>query len=163
MSPRRVPLFKWLVTFAALYVIGTVGFLLPTIGAHPTLPVLVVGIASAACIRWGRELWPAVFAAGALVDFSFGQPPVASVAVGLGDAGAAVFTAWFLKRGGFDNGFSRARDVPLFVIGAAIGAMFVPTLGLIGFYLSGDHAAASSPLRWIRWWSSTIAGVLLVG
>jgi PAS domain S-box-containing protein len=35
-------------------------------------------------------------------------------------------------------------------------------LGLLGFYLAGD-AAAADPLRWLRWWSNTMAGVLLVG
>jgi PAS domain S-box-containing protein len=163
MNPRHVLILKWLVTFAAVFVFGTVGFLLPSIGSHPTVPLLVGGISAAACIRWGRRMWPAVFAAGAAIDLSLGQPLIASLAVGMGSAGAAVFTAWFLERSGFDCGFGRARDVPLFVLAAAIGTMILPTLGLLGFFLAGDHTAATNPLRWIRWWSNNAAGVLLVG
>jgi PAS domain S-box-containing protein len=163
MNPRDVLILKWLVTFAAVFVFGTVGFLLPSIGPHPTVPLLGCGISAAACIRWGRQMWPAVFAAGAAIDLSLGQPVIASLGVGLGSAGAAVFMAWFLERSSFDCGFGRARDVPLFILATGIGTMIVPTLGLLGFFLSGDHTAGTSPLRWIRWWSNTTAGVLLVG
>jgi PAS domain S-box-containing protein len=107
-------------------------------------------------------MWPAVLAAGTGIDLWLNQPLVASLGVGMGAAGAAAYTAWILERRGFDPGFGRARDVPLFILAASIGTMIVPTLGLLGFFLAGDHAAAADPLRWIRWWSNTTAGVLLV-
>ena len=158
MSPQRLPLFKWLVTFAAVFTVGAVGLKLPSAGAHPTLPLLAGGIAAAACIRWGRRMWPAVLAAGVLIDTWTHQALIASVAVGVGAAGAAVFTAWILERRGFDSGFGRARDVPLFIAAAAIGTMIVPTLGLLGFRLAGDQAAATDLFRWIRWWSNIDRG-----
>jgi PAS domain S-box-containing protein len=136
--------------------------MLPSVGAHPTLPLLASGIAAAACIRWGRQMWPAVLAAGTGIDLWLNQPLIASLGVGMGAAGAAVFTAWLLERRGFDSGFGRARDVPLFILAASMGTMIVPTLGLLGFFLAGDHSAATDPLRWIRWWSNTTAGVLLI-
>jgi PAS domain S-box-containing protein len=163
MSPQRLPLSKWLATFAAAFTVGAVGFKLPSAGAHPTLPLLAGGIAAAACIRWGRRMWPAVLAAGTLTDIWTHQALIASVGVGVGAAGAAVFTAWFLERCGFDSDFGRARDVPLFIAAAAIGTMILPTVGLLGFRLAGDQAAASDPLRWMRWWSNSTAGLLLVG
>src|SRR5580692_1472417 len=163
MSPQRLPLFKWLATFAAVFTVGALGLKLPSTGAHPTLPLLAGGIAAAACIRWGRRMWPAVLAAGVLTDIWTHQPLIASVGVGVGAAGAAVFTAWTLERRGFDSGFGRARDVPLFIAAAAIGTMILPTVGLLGFRLAGDLAAASQPFRWIRWWSNSTAGLLLVG
>jgi PAS domain S-box-containing protein len=162
MSPQPLPMLKWLVTFAAVFTAGAVGSMLPSIGAQPTLPLLAGGIAAAACIRWGRRMWPAVLAAGIGVDLWTHHTLTASVGVGVARAGAALLTAWILERRGFDSGFGRARDVPLFIAAAAIGTMIAPTLGLLGFRLSGDQAAMDS-LRWIRWWSNSTAGVLLIG
>ena len=163
MRVSQWPWLKWLVTFAAVFMVGAVGFMLPSVGAHPTLPLLAGGIAAAACIRWGRRMWPAVLAAGVGIDLWTHQALIACVGVGVGAAGAAVFTAWILERRGFDCGFGRARDVPLFIAAAAMGTMILPTVGLLGFRLAGDLAAATDPLRWIRWWSNSTAGLLLVG
>jgi PAS domain S-box-containing protein len=163
MSPQPAPYRRWLFTFVAIFTAGAVGFMLPRVGAHPTLPLLGSGIAVAACVRWGRRMWPAVLAAGIGIDLWTHKPLIASLGVGLGVAGSAVFTAWLLERRGFDAGFGRARDAPLFILAAAFGTVIVPTLGLLGFRLAGDQAAVTDPLRWLRWWSNTTAGVLLVG
>ncbi|HXC11162.1 MAG TPA: PAS domain S-box protein [Steroidobacteraceae bacterium] len=163
MRAKPLPVLKWSVTFAAMFSAGAIGFALPSVGAHPTLPLFGTGIAVAACIRWGRRMWPSVLAAGAGIDLWTHLPFVASLGVGLGATGCAVFTTWFLDRRGFDAGFGRARDVPLFILAVCLGTMIVPTLGLIGFRLAGDATAFMDPLRWIRWWSNTTAGVLMVG
>jgi PAS domain S-box-containing protein len=107
-------------------------------------------------------MWPAILAASIGTDLWTHQPLIASIFVGLGAVGAAVATASLLESRGFDAGFARARDVPLFILAATIGMAIVPTLGLLGFHLAGDPAAAD-PVRWLRWWSNTTAGVLLVG
>jgi PAS domain S-box-containing protein len=163
MNPRPVPAFRWLVTFAAVFTAGTVGFMLPSIGVHPTVPPLAGGIAAAACIRWGRQMWPAVFAASIGFHWWTHQALIGSLGVDVGAAMGAVFIAWLLERRGFDAGFARARDVPLFILAAAVGSTIVPTLGLLGFRLAGDHAALADSLRWVRWWGNTTAGVLLAG
>jgi PAS domain S-box-containing protein len=163
MSGHKAPALKWLITFAAIFTAGAVGFMLPSVSAHPTLPLLAGGIAAAACIRWGRQMWPAVLAAGVGLDLWLHQPLIASLGAGLGAAGAAVVTAWILERRGFDTGFGRARDVPLFLLAAAVGTMILPTVGLFGFFLAGQHVSVTHPARWIGWWSNTTAGVLLVG
>ena len=162
MNPQSLPVLRWFFTFASMFTAGAVGFMLPSAGAHPTLPLLTGGIAVAACVRWGRQMWPAVLVAGMGIDLWMHQGPGASLFVGLGAAGGAVSTAWILERRGFDRNFGRARDVPLFILAAAIGTMIVPTLGLLGFRIAGDMAAIDV-FRWLRWWSNTTAGVLLVG
>ncbi len=161
-AAQPIPILKWLAIFAAVFTSGAVGLILPSVGAYPTLPLLAGGISAAACIRWGRRMWPAVFAAGVAIDLWTHHTLIASLSVGAGASAAAVFTAWFLETGGFDADFRRARDVPLFILAAAIGTMLTPTFGLLGFWLSGDHGAADI-LRWVRWWSNAAAGVLLAG
>src|ERR1700683_1894996 len=163
MRAKPLPVLKWFVTFAAIFSPGAIGFALPRGGAHPTLPLFGTGIAVAACIRWGRRMWPSVLAAGAAVDLWTHLSFVASLGVGLGAAGCARFAAWFLEKLGFNSDFGRARDVPLFILAVCLGTIIVPTLGLLGFRLAGDAAALSDPLRWLRWWSNTTAGALMVG
>jgi PAS domain S-box-containing protein len=162
MSAHPASVLKCLATFAGVFTAGAVGFILPSVGAHPTLPLLASGIAAAACIRWGRGMWPAVLAAGVGIDLWMHQRLIPSLGVGIGAAGAALLTAWLLERRGFDSGFGRARDVPLFILAACLGTMLVPSVGLAGFFLAGQ-AVTIDPLRWLRWWSNSTAGVLLVG
>jgi len=111
------------ITFMAIFAAGATGLMLPSVGVHPTLPLLTSGIAVAACIRWGRHMWPAILVAGVGIDLWMHQPPIASLAVGMGVAGGATLTAWLLERRGFDAGFGRARDVPLFISTVALGTM----------------------------------------
>ena len=97
MNSQSLPVFRWFLTFASMFTAGAVGFMLPSAGAHPTLPLLTGGIAVAACIRWGRQMWPAVLAAGMGIDLWMHQAPGASLFVGLGAAGGALCTAWILE------------------------------------------------------------------
>jgi len=163
MQAESLPLLRMLITFVAVFAAGAGGLMLPSAGAHPTLPLLTSGIAVAACVRWTRRMWPAIFAAAVGTDLWIHQTLFASLGVGLGVAGGATLTAWILERRGFDSDFGRARDVPLFIAAAALGTMLVPALGLVGFRLAGDLSAMSDPLRWVRWWSNTTAGVMLIG
>jgi len=149
--------------FAAVFFFGTLAFALPSMGSRLSLPILPSGIAVAAAYRWGRRVWPAIFAAGMAIDLSHGQPWVTSAGVGVGLAGGACLCAWFLERGGFDPGFVRARDVPLFILAAAFGMTLAPTFGLLGFYFGGGTGSAPEVTYWLRWWSNAATGVLLVG
>jgi PAS domain S-box-containing protein len=163
MSPRSLPIGKWLLTFAAVFSVGALGFGLPSLGAHLTLPLLPCGVAVAACIRWGRRMWPSAFAAGIGIDLWTDQSAAAALGVGIGLGGSAALTAWLLERRGLDPNFSRAQDVPMFILAAAAGMVLIPTFGLLGIYLAGDPHGVVDPLHWVRWWSNSIAGVLLVG
>ena len=159
----KVPIAKWLIAFVCIFAAGYIGFSLPSMGARLALPLLPSGIAIAVNYRWGRRMWSAVFAAGAAIDLSAGEPLLAGIGVGTGLAGGAALTAWLLERYRFDPSFSRARDVPLFIAAAALGMLLAPTFGMAGHFLAGNTLLAFSPVRWIRWWSNTTAGAILLG
>jgi PAS domain S-box-containing protein len=151
---------------------GLVGFILPIFGAHFNLPLLPSGIAVAACCRWGRRMWPFIFAAVAAVDFwhlhilvgslGLGAGVIEAFAVGAGLAGGGVLAAWLLERNGFNTSFARARDVPLFILSAAAGMTLMPAFGYLGFMLAGQPSGLSWE-NWFSWWSNITAGVLVVG
>lgn len=155
---------RWLITAASMYATGLAGFALPNWGAHFPLPILPGGIAAAATYRWGRRMWSAVFIAGAAIQFSVsrGHPVLPSLIVGTGLAIGALVVTWLLDRNLFDPGFTRPKDVLIFVFAAIAGMTLVPTVGLAGFIATGHHYDSIFPL-WVRWWSNTQMGVLLLG
>jgi PAS domain S-box-containing protein len=149
--------------FASIFAIGAIGFSLPSIGGRLTLSLLPSGIAVAATFRFGRRVWPAVFLAGVAIELWIPQPSWAAIGVGIGLAGSACFSAWLLERFRFDSSFSRAKDVPLFILAVAAGMVLAPASGLLGFYLAGFREFAMDPTHWVRWWSNSTTGALLLG
>jgi PAS domain S-box-containing protein len=160
INPKTV---RFLIIFASVFLAGAVAFTLPRIGGRLAVPLLPSGIALALIYRWGRALWPAVFAAGLAIDLCFGQPILASIGVGTGLASGTWLAVRLMERGGFDESFSRAKDVPLFLLAVAIGMTLAPTFGLIGFYFSGATSFAITPINWVRWWNNAASGAFLVG
>jgi PAS domain S-box-containing protein len=100
--------------------------------------------------------------AGIAIDLSAHTPLVVAMGVGVGLAAGAAVTCWILERANFDHGFRRARDVPLFVIAAALGMTLAPTCAFLGFLLTDMSGTMLSTVRWVRWWGDVTAGVLLV-
>jgi PAS domain S-box-containing protein len=151
-----------LLTFALIFATGALGYALPHVGSRVSLLLLPSGLAVAALFRWGWRTWPALFAGGVAIELSAHQPIVAAIGVGIGLAGGSALTVWILTRRNFDPDFSHDNDVPLFIAAAAAGMALMPTLGYLGYALSGITAKASNPVNWIRWWVNAAAGVLLV-
>ncbi len=162
LRSSETPVLRWLAAFALIFATGALGFALPSFGSRLPLLLLPSGFAVAAMYRWGWRMWSAVFAAGAAIELSAHSSLVGALGVGIGLAGGAALTAWILVRRRFDPSFSRARDVPLFILAAAIGMTLAPAFGFLGFYLAGSTAAASNPFAWFRWWSDTTAGAIVV-
>jgi PAS domain S-box-containing protein len=163
MALRPLPIREWLVTFLALIGVGLTTLVSQRLAMNLTLPLLPGGIAVAASIRWGRRMWPAIFLGRALTELGLDQPMLHALGVGAGGALGSALTAWILEKRGFDSSFGHARDVALFIIAGAIGMTLAPTLGLLGSVLAHDLSEEIDSLHWIRWWSNSTAGVLVVG
>lgn len=155
--------FRLLVVFACIFAVGVLGFSLPRIGATLTLSYLPNGFAVAATYRFGRRVWPAVFMAGLAINLCISQPLASAIGVGIGLASGAWLSAWLLERSGFDSDFSRAKDVPLFILAVAVGMTLAPLFSFPGYYLSGMQEFATDPSHWVRWWGNATSGALLVG
>src|SRR6202451_3314750 len=155
------------IVFASIFIVGVIDFKLPRLGGRLSLLLLPSGIAFAAAFRWGRRMWPAVFAAGMAIELWLHHTFPEAIGVGVGLAGAAWLTAWVMEPGGFDSNFSRAKDVPLFIVAAVIGMTMAPTFGLAGEYFGGVKSFATATpwdfwIDWIGWWSNTTSGVFLI-
>src|ERR1700722_7779823 len=127
---------------------------------------LLVFLSILAVARFGRRVWPTVLLAGFAIVFWGSEqhvPLLVCIGVGIGLASGAWASAWLLERSGFDAGFSRAKDVPLFILGVAAGMALGPLFALSGYYLSGKKDFATDPTHWVRWWGNATAGALLLG
>ena len=161
--PSRLPLLlQGLLLFAATYVTGFVGFALPHWGARLALPLLPSGVAVGALVRFGRGLWPAVFAAELAIELGNGTAVLQSLLVAGGLPLGAWLTARTLERHDFDPLFRRARDVPLFLVASAIGMALFATIGILGLRIDSTLPDDGTLVDWLRWWSNTTTGVLLV-
>ncbi len=161
-TPLKVTVTRWLLVFAVTTASGLLGFMLPSLGARLTLPLLPSGIAAAATTRWGRGMWPAVFAAATCINLSLGRPWLTDVFVGAGLAGGACVTSWLLEHYHFDPNFTRSRDVLVFLLAAALGMTLAPSLGMLGYAIAISPSMPLLPINWLRWWSNVTAGVLLL-
>jgi PAS domain S-box-containing protein len=165
LDPDRVSTkaLRLLLVFVSIFAVAAIGFTLRRYGGSLTLSYLPNGIAVAVTYRFGRRVWPAVFLAGFAIVRWTHDPLAAAIGVGMGLASGAWASAWLLERSGFDPGFSRAKDVPLFILAIGTGMTLAPLFSLSGYYLSGMKEFATDPSHWVRWWGNAAAGALLLG
>jgi PAS domain S-box-containing protein len=165
LDPDRVTTraLRFLLVFISIFAIAAIGLSLHRLGGSLTLSYLPNGVAVAATYRFGRRVWPAVFLAGLAFELWIPDPLPACIGVGIGLASGAWAAAWLLERSDFDPAFSRAKDVPLFILCVGAGMILAPLFSLAGYYLSAMQDFATDPSHWVRWWGNSAAGALLLG
>jgi signal transduction histidine kinase len=152
-------------------VVGKLGLMLAHVHASVSPVWPATGVALAALLLWGIELWPAVFVGAFLVNLTVGHDASAGIrilqALGIacGNTLEAVSGAWLVGR--FANGhkaFLRANDVFRYIvlagslataISATIGTLTLMSCGLLSKPVFGD--------AWLTWWMGDMAGAVLVG
>ncbi|WP_332953309.1 MASE1 domain-containing protein [Microcoleus sp. AR_TQ3_B6] len=129
---------------------------------YPMWPA--AGIAQAALLVFGRQLWPGIAIGGFLFSMSV---PSANIATALISAAARTLQAWtgtyLLQRINFSATFDRLKDV-LGIVGlAALGSSLInSTIGSIVVCLT-DLSNWSNFVRiWGTWWVGDAMGILLV-
>jgi PAS domain S-box-containing protein len=165
LDPDRISTqaLRLLLVFVSIFAVAAIGLSLRRYGGSLTLSYLPNGVAVAVTYRFGRRVWPAVFLAGFAIVLWTPEPLAAAVGVGIGLASGSWASAWLLESSGFDPGFSRAKDVPLFILAVGAGMTLAPLFSLSGYYLSGMQEFATDPSHWVRWWANAAAGALLLG
>jgi PAS domain S-box-containing protein len=165
LDPDRITTkaLRLLLVFTSIFAVAAIGISMRRYGGSLTLSYLPNGIAVAVTYRFGRRVWPAVLLAGFAIIVSTHQPLDAGIGVGIGLASGAWASAWLLERSGFDPNFSRAKDVPLFILCVGAGTALEPLFSLSGYYLAGMKDFATDPSHWVRWWGNAVAGALLLG
>src|SRR5512145_1487254 len=112
---------RLLLLTSAYFLSGWFGLGLPFVGTHITLIWFPTGIAVAALIRWGRSVWPGIYAGAFLVNLFTGSSWILAAAIAIGNTLAPLLTAGLLDRFGFHPEFDRQKDVGILVLAAGLG------------------------------------------
>jgi PAS domain S-box-containing protein len=121
------------------------------------------GIAVAALLLRGPQLWPAVAAGAIISNATSGVSVGVATAIAVGNTLEALVAWYLLRRAGFRRTLPRSRDVLGFTVLAGFAATGVAaTNGVTTLRIAGSSAAAHYGSAWVLWWLGDAMGVLLV-
>jgi len=121
------------------------------------------GIALAALLLRGTQLWPAIALAAFAVNVTTGIPAWGAAIVAAGNTLEAVVGATLLRRVSFSPRLERLRDVLLLVVLAALlSTMVSATFGTVAAALAHLPRAEGYPVFWAVWWVGDAMGALLI-
>jgi len=149
---------------AAYFLAAKLGLTLATVGVTVTLVWPPSGVAVAAMLLLGRQVWPGV-AIGAFIANATTDAPIAVAwFTAVGNPLEALVAASLLRRmSDFDSSLERTRDVlALTILGAIVAPMVGATVGVAGLVLTGTLAASGIAAAWFTWWGGDAMGILLV-
>jgi len=149
---------------AAYYAAGRLGLRLAVLNESATTVWPPTGIALAACLIFGRRLWPGVFLGALLVNLATSGSWPASVGIAVGNTLEAVLGCTLVRRyaGGL-RAFERASDVFRFALGAAVVSTTVSaTLGVLTLSLTGQSDWSQFRSIWATWWLGDLGGDIVV-
>lgn len=120
------------------------------------------GIALAALVLLGPQLWPAV-AIGALVaNATTGASLPVAAFIAVGNTLEPVVGAALLRAASFNPRLGRLRDVlALVLLAAALSTTIAATNGVTTLWVSGN-LSGSYGSEWFLWWSGDAMGILIV-
>ena len=156
-------LLRLAILTAAYLLTGWLGLKLPYFGSHITLIWLPTGIAVAALMRWGLNVWPGIFFGAFLVNLAIDSSISLALGMAVGNTLGPCFAAYWLRRAQFDYSFTRQTDVVSFIAASAAGMLISATGGTLCLYLSGLVAWDGFGIAWLTWWVGDTVGLLLAG
>ncbi len=162
------PVLKYLLKLlglAAIYRLGVVIGLSMAYVQSNTSPVWPpTGIAVAALLLFGWQLWPAITLTVILGSLLTGAPLTLAIGMAIGNTLEALAMVYLLRRfGSFHPSLDRIRDVISLILAAISCTALSATIGAISLLLT-DGALA--PTFWqilATWWIGDFLGALVVG
>jgi PAS domain S-box-containing protein len=167
VAPRQVAeyLAQTTIVFAAYFVAGKLGQATTNIRSSNLGPVWpAYGVALAAILLCGYQVWVGIAVAAFLVAFLSPVPLMAAVGQAAGATLAALVGAFLLRRiAKFRPSMSRLRDaLALIVFGGLASAMVSATIGVSVLYETHVQAYSSLSSAWLIYWLGDSTGVLLM-
>ena len=162
LTARRILLIT--AVAAAYFVAGKLGLQLAYL--HPnTTPVWPpTGIAFAALLLFGYEVWPGILLGAFVTNVTTSGSVVTSAAIGAGNTLEGLAGAWLVHR--FARGrevFDRAPDIFRFFILTAMGsAVIAATIGEATLALTNSVSLRASGEVWLTWWLGDVVSYLTV-
>jgi integral membrane sensor domain MASE1/anti-sigma regulatory factor (Ser/Thr protein kinase) len=151
-----------LVLAAAYFASAKLGLTLAFSNESVTAVWPPTGIALAALVLWGRNLWPGVLLGAFLANVTTDVPVYTAAGIAAGNTLEAVIGAYLLDRFGFRPTLQRLRDIfALVVLAGVISTAVAATIGVASLSV-GDSLSGSAVSAWRVWWLGDMGGDLLV-
>lgn len=153
---------QWIAAFLLYFAAGWLGLSVPFTSGNVSPVWPSAGLGLAALLLWRLDLWTAIAAAAFLVNLLTPIPAPAAVALGFGNAAAALFGAYALRRAGVKTSLASLRDVlALGLIGAVAAPMISASVGTAALFAAGVRPWSHFGAAWRVWWLGDGMGVLL--
>src|SRR5262245_10775835 len=155
MTTRRLLFVAKVASLAAVYFgAARLGLLLSFLLGHNTLVWPPTGIALAALLLFGTQLWPGITLGAFLASVATGAPLAVASGVSVGNTLEVLCAVFLLHRVvGFQNSLERLQDV-LGLVGLAAGlsTMVSATIDITSFCLGGVAPWEAYGALWRVWW-----------
>jgi integral membrane sensor domain MASE1 len=121
------------------------------------------GVALAALLVLGADVWPGILVGSFLADESLGVAFLTSVLISVGITLGVLFSYWLLREVGFRIQLDRLRDaLALVFLGAFLGMLVTSTIQTALMVATGAVANGKFLMEWLIGWTSSAVGVLVV-
>jgi len=166
---------KWLVSIIAItivnYVTGKLCLLLALPPGYITGIWVPAGVALAAVLLFGYNIWPGIWLASLLINISILPDAhqwtllgfAISASIATGSTAQAIIGAYLIRR--FVPKFSKLnsdRDIFLVVALGALSCLFASSWGVITIYLFKEITLEELPYSWFTWWVGDNIGVVII-
>jgi signal transduction histidine kinase len=122
------------------------------------------GIALAACLAFGIQIWPGILLGAAIANLGvIGTTVPVALAIGAGNAAEAALAALLIQRlVGLRHRFERPAAVWKFAAIAFGSALVAATNGVATLALAGQVPWAEFGRHWLTWWLGDATGIIIV-
>src|SRR6266498_3401146 len=161
-SLRRL---AWLLGLAAVYYFGAkLGLRFAYINSSVTTIWPPAGIALAAFVLFGYRVWPAIFGAAFLANFTTTGAVLPSLGIAIGNTIEGLLAAYLVNR--FARGgrvFDRVSDILRFtVLAALVSTTVAASIGVASLAFGGLLSWSDAPRVWLTWWLGDGVGDIVV-
>jgi PAS domain S-box-containing protein len=164
VNPRIIFIIK-IVGIATLYFIsGGYGLQLGAVSKFATYVWPPTGIALAAAITFGINIWPGIFLGAFLLNYFLGVPFLTAFGIGFGNTLEAVVAISLLRQiPQFQKKIENLKGAFAFIlIGAVLSPLVAATIGTLSLFLSHNLSTIELPQAWFAWWFGDAIGALVV-
>jgi signal transduction histidine kinase len=120
------------------------------------------GIALAALLLGGRQLWPAVWIGSFAANVTIDAAVLPALVIATGSTLQSVAAEALARRYvGVPKRFESVDQVVRFVLLAALGSVIAPTFALLPLALSYGMPASELASNWVTWWQGDASGMLV--
>jgi signal transduction histidine kinase len=146
------------------FLVCKLGLMLAIVHPSATAVWPGTGIALAAILLLGYDVWPGIFLGAFAVNLTTAGSIASSFGIAFGNTLEAVFGAYLIIK--FANGrkvFDRAEGIFKFFLLACVAATTVSaSVGTASLVLSGFGRGVQWESLWLTWWLGNMAGAILV-